>query len=99
MSPEELSTLFEAAQENFEVKNGQHTNAYLVKIRVVITSILLLAPYNEENGNHTLVGLIWSTSKYMATHEGNLAFHIPKRPAIYDLSITDDDKPAVIWEK
>ena len=47
MSPEELSTLFEAAQEYFEVKNGQPTDAYLVKIRSVITSILLLAPYDE----------------------------------------------------
>ena len=67
MSLEELSTLFEAARENFEVKNVQPTDAYLVKIRAVITSILLLSPYDEDNGNHNLVGLIWSTSKYMAT--------------------------------
>ena len=63
MSPEIVFTLFEAAREDFEVKNGQPTDAYLVKIRAVITSILLLAPYDEEHGNHNLVGLIWSTSK------------------------------------
>ena len=45
MSPEELSTFFEAAREDFEVKNGQPTDAYLVKIRAVITSVLLLATY------------------------------------------------------
>ena len=59
MSPEELSTLFKAAREDFEIKNGQLTDAYLVKIRDVITSILLLSPYDVENGNHNLVGLVW----------------------------------------
>ena len=99
MSLEELSTLFEAAREDFEVENGQPTNAYLVKIRAVITSILLLAHYDEENGNHNLVGLAWSTSKYEATHQGHLTFHSPTRPAIYAPSITDDGKPAVVRKK
>ena len=95
MSPEELSTLFEAAREVFEVKNGQPTDAYLVKIRSVITSILLPAPHDEENGKHNIVGLVWSTRKCMATHQGDLAFHSPTIPAIYDPSITDDNKIAV----
>ena len=99
MSPEELSTLLEAAREDFEVKNGQPTNAYLVKIRAVITFILLMAPYDEDNGNHNLVGLVWLTSKYKATHQGNLAFHSPTRPVIYEPTITDDEKPAVVREK
>ena len=63
MPPEELSTLFEASQEEFEVENGQPTDAYLVKIRSVHTSILLLALYDEEHGNHNLVGVMWSTKK------------------------------------
>ena len=99
MSPEELSTLFEAARENFEVKNGQTTNVYRVKIRSVITSVLILTPYDKENGNKNLMGLIWSTSKYMATHQGGLDFHRPTRPEIYDPIITDDDKHAVIRKK
>ena len=99
MSPEELSTLFEAAREYFEVKNGQPNDAYLVNIRAFFTSILLLAPYDEENGDHNPVSLIWSTSKYKATHQGNLAFHSPIRPAIYAPTITDDDKPAVVQKK
>ena len=99
MSLEELSTLFEAAREEFEVKNGQPTNTDLVKIRAVITSILLLTPYDEENRNHNLVGFVWLTSKYKATHQGKLDFHSPTRPAIYDLTITDNDKPAVVRKK
>ena len=99
MSLEELSTLFEAAREDFEVENGQPTNAYLVKIRAFIPSILLLALYNEENDNHNIVGLVWSTSKYKATHQGNLGFHNPTRPAIYNLTITEDNKTAVVWKK
>ena len=99
MSPEELSMLFEAAQEDFEVKNGQPTDACLVKIRAVITSILLLAPYDEENVNHNLVGFVWSKSKYKATHQGNFAFHSLARPEFYDPTITDDNKPAVVWKK
>ena len=96
MSPKELFTLFEATQEDSEVENGQTTDAYLVNIKAFITSILLLDPYNEEHGNNNLVGLVWSMSKYKATHQGNMAFHIPTRPAIYDPKITDDDKPAVV---
>ena len=99
MSPEELYTLFKAAREYFEVKNFQPTNAYLVKIRAVITSILLLTPYDEEHGNHNLVGLVWSTSKYKSTHQGNLAFHSPTRPAVYNPTISDDDNPAVVRKK
>ena len=82
-----------------EIKDGQPTDAYLVNIRSVTTSVLLLAPYDEENRNHNLMGLVWSTSKYMETHQRNLAFHIPTRPVIYNPSITDDDKPAVIQEE
>ena len=55
MSPEEVSTLFEVAQENFEVENGQPTDAYQVKIKEVITFIILLTPYDEENRNQNLV--------------------------------------------
>ena len=91
MSPEELSTLFEASREDFKVKIGQPTDAYLV--------ILLLCPYSEENVNQNLVVGVWSTSKYKSTHRGNLAFHSPTRPAIYDLIITHDDKPDVVWKK
>ena len=35
----------------------------------------------------------------MATHQVNLAFHSPTRPAVYDPSITDDDKPTVVRKK
>ena len=99
MSPEELSTIFEAARENFEVENDQPTDAYLVKIRIVITSILLLAPYDKENRNHNLVGIILSTSKYMATHKGNIAFYSFMSPELYDPRIIDDDKTAVVRKK
>ena len=68
-------------------------------IKSVIASILLLTPYDEENGNHNLMGLLWSMVKYKATHQGNLAFHSPTIPAIYDPTITDKDKRAVIRKK
>ena len=98
MSPEELSTLFEVARETFEVKNGQPIDAYLVNIREVITYILLLSPYDKFKGDHNIVGLIWLTSKYMATH-GGVAFSIPTRIAIYDTSIVDNDKTAILRNK
>ena len=99
MLHEELSTLFKAAREDFEVKNGQPTDTYLVKIRDVITFIFLLASYDEEHGEHNLVGLVWSTSKYKATHQGNLAFHSPTIPAIYDPKILDDEKTTIVRKK
>ena len=98
MSPKELSTLFEAARETFEVEKGQPTDTYLVKIRAVITTILLLSPYNAKKEDHNLVRLVWSTYTYMATH-GVVAFSIPTRPAIYDSSITDDNKTSIVRKK
>ena len=91
MFTEELSTIFEAARETFKVENGQLTEAHLVKIRAIITSILLLAPYEKEKGDYNIVGLVWSTSKYMDTQMG-ISFSIHTRPAIYDPSIADDKK-------
>ena len=42
--------------------------------------------------------LIWSMSKYMATHRG-VAFPSPTMPEIYDPSIADDNKTAVVRKK
>ena len=39
------------------------------------------------------------TSKYKATHDRNLAFHIPTRPAVCDPTISDNNKPAVVQKK
>ena len=77
MSLEELSTLFKAAREDFEVENGQPTDAYLFKTKKFTTFILLLAPYDEENGNQHLVGLVWSTERDVEnsrtpTHHGQV---------------------------
>ena len=90
--------VFEAARKTFEVKNGQPTDAYLVKIRAFVISILLLAPYEKDKGYPNIVGLIWSTFKYMATH-GGVAFSSPTMLAIYNLSIADDKKTAVVRKK
>ena len=97
MSPEEISKVFEVALENFGVKPRQSTDAYLVKIMAVITSILQVAPNDEEKGGHDLVGLIWSPKKYRVSHVS--LFSTPTRPEIYDPSITDDKKPAVVLKK
>ena len=70
----------------------------MVKIRAVFIYILLRALYEDDKGYHNLVGLIWYTYKYRATH-GGIVFSIPMRPAIYDLSIMDDNKTAVIRKK
>ena len=42
---------------------------------------------------------MWSTSKYKATHQGNLAFHSPTRPAVYNSTISEDEKPSVVRKK
>ena len=38
-------------------------------------------------------------SKYKPTRQGNLAFHSPTRPAVYDPMISDDEKTAVVRKK
>ena len=93
MLPDNISSLFYEALENFEPIYDQPTDSHLAKIREVLAQILIVIPYDKENLIHNLVGLIQDPTTYTADYI--IAFARPRKPAIYDASIRDDKKAPV----
>ena len=94
---DEISTLFFKSLENFEPISGQPTDSDLVEICKILSQILLVIPYDEENGIHNLVGLIQDTTTYATDY--TTAFLFPKKPADYDASIMYDKKAPIRAKK
>ena len=90
---DEISTLFFKSLENFEPISAQPTDSDLVEICKILSQILLVIPYDEENGIHNLVGLTQDTIMYATDYTA--AFRCPRNPEIYDMSIKDDEKAPV----
>ena len=61
-----------------------------------IVSILCPILYDEELGVHSIVGVILTTAEYKSNY--GVTFPAPKRPAIYDATITKDTFP-LEWAK
>ena len=86
MKKEEIQALFSDAQAVFEPISGQPSDANLTRLRAAIASILYPILYNEELGVHNLVGVILTMAEYKSNY--GVIFPTPKRPAIYDATIT-----------
>lgn len=93
MSPEEISSLFAAALEQFEPVIGQPTDPDLTRLREALIQVLLVIPFDEETGQHNLVGLLLDKADYQALY--GAPFSRPTRPGIYPSNIDDDAKAPV----
>ena len=91
MKKEETQALFSDAQAVFEPISGQPSDADLTRLRDTIASILYPILYNEELEVHNLVGVILTTAEY--TTKYGVTFPTPKRPEIYNATITKDTVP------
>lgn len=92
MSPEEIAATFADLTAKAMPINGTPTDDDLTAFRETLIQILLGIPYDED-GAHSLVGLILPTATYTATYPA--AFPRPARPAAYDATIADDATPVV----
>ena len=95
--PNGIYTLFSKALDKFEPITGQPKYSNLAELRKVLSKILLVILYHEENGLHNLVGLIQDPTTY--TSDYTAAFSQPRKIAIYDASIRDNDKALVCAQK
>ena len=91
MKTEVFQALFSDAQTIFEPISNQPSDTNLTRLRAAIASILYLILYNEELGVHNLVGVILTTAEYKSKY--GVTFPTPKRPEIYDDTITKDTVP------
>jgi len=88
MKPEDITTLFAAADEAFPAIVGQPEDSHIHALVELLTPLLLEIPYDSETGVHNLVGLIQTEADY--TDEYSTAFVRPGRMAAYDASIPSD---------
>ena len=87
MKPDEIVTQFAEATLSFDNIIGQPTDSDIVRLFEAMTHILLTVPYDEAHGKHSLIGLIYSKSEYMAEFTDEF-IHLTK-PGIYDITISD----------
>ena len=95
--PDDISTLFTKALKKFEPITGHTTDSHFAELRKVMSQIILVIPYNEENGVHKLVSIIQDLTTY--TSDYTTAFPRTRKPDIYDALIRDDEKAPVRSQK
>ena len=97
MKTEEIQALFLDVRAVFEQISGQPSDADSTRLQAAIASILYPILYDEELGVHNLVGVILTTAEYKSKY--GVTFPTPKRPEIYDDTITKDTVPHQTGEK
>ena len=93
MLPINISTLFAKALEKSKHISGQPRDSHLEELREVLTQILLVIPYNEENRIHNIIRLIKYTTTYAAGYTA--VFPCPQKPKIYNMFVRDNKKAPV----
>ena len=95
MTPEEIVAKFATAIDHFEPITEQPSDTDLTRIWEAVAPLLLQIPYDETEGNHNLIGLIWSKNAYVARYDE--AFPEPKRVGAYYPDIDDDATAVVVY--
>ena len=88
MTPAEDIACFQAAQEIFVAITGKPTDEDIVRIREILTPLLLSILYNKSEDNNNLWGLIASKEDYEARYNQTV-FTAPVRPPIYPAVVAD----------
>ncbi len=89
MTPDAITRLFKEAYDTFPPLEGKPTDDDLLAIRRALLPLLMIIPYNQLGGVHSLVAILTDATKYKADH-GNKKFVRPKRLPLYDTGIDDD---------
>ncbi len=88
MTPDAITRLFKEAYDSFPPLEGKPTDDDLVAIREALLPLLMVIPYDQLNGIHSLTAIITDAVKYEAEH-GNYKFVRPSRLPLYDKNIAD----------
>jgi len=89
MMPDAITCLFKEAYDTFPPLEGKPTDDNLLAIREVLLPLLMVIPYDQLNGIHSLTAILAEAAKYEAEH-GNQNFVRPSRLPLYDKNIADD---------
>jgi len=89
MMPAAITRLFKEAYDTFPPLDGKPTDDDLLAIRECILPLLMVIPYDQLNGIHSLMAILTDAAKYKSEH-GNALFVRPIRLPLYDKTIADD---------
>ena len=89
MTPDAITRLFKEAYDTFPPLDGKPLDDNLLAIRECILPLLMVIPYDQLNGIHSLTAILTDAAKYESEH-GNAPFVRPIRLPLYDKNIADD---------
>jgi hypothetical protein len=89
MTPDAITRLFKEAYDTFPPLKGKPTNDDLLAIREAFLPLLMVIPYDQLNGIHSLTAILTEAAKYEAEY-GHNKFVRPVRLPLYDKNIADD---------
>jgi hypothetical protein len=89
MTPDVITCLFKEAYDTFPPLEGKPTDDDLLAIRETLLPLLMVIPYDQLKGIHSLTAILTEAAKYESEH-GNAKFVRPARLPLYDKNIADD---------
>ena len=92
-TPAEITELFKSALEEFEIDESLPDVRYYDKMVRVMFDILIDVPYDEQGGQHNLVGIILEDVAYNKLYGIN--FVIPTRPKAVEEESKEEDAVTV----
>ena len=76
MTPNAITRLFKEAYNTFPSLEGKPTNNNVLAIRRTLLPLLMVIPYDQLGGTHSLVAILTEAAKYKADH-GNKNSYVP----------------------
>jgi hypothetical protein len=89
MTPDTITRLFKEAYDTFPPLEGKPTDDDLLAIREMLLPLLMVIPYDQLKGIHSLMAILTEAAKYETEH-GNAKFVCPARLPLYDKNIAND---------
>jgi hypothetical protein len=89
MNADTITRLFKEAYGTFPPLKGKPTNYDLLAIRETLHPLLMVIPYDQLLGVHSLMAILAEATKYEADH-GCVKFVRPSRLPLYDKNIANN---------
>jgi hypothetical protein len=89
MNLDAITHLFKEAYNTSPPPEGKLTNNNLLAIRETLLPLLMVIPYDQLKGIHSLMAILMEAAKYEANH-GNSKFIQPSCLPLYDRNIADN---------
>jgi hypothetical protein len=88
MMPNAITCLFKEAHDAFPPLKGKLSNDDLLAIWEILLPLIMVIPYNQLNGVHSLMAILTKAVKYKAGHGAK--FECPACLPLYNKTIADN---------